>query len=99
MKRRTFLAGLVTTAAGLVLPHEPKRIYSFPSLTYLGRPKATLDGFEIVNNGRIVRAFGVVNRRGQYPKAITVDKLVVDLPPHPGGFYEELENLLLLGAA
>ena len=31
MKRRAFLAGLATTAAGLVLPYEPKRIYSFPS--------------------------------------------------------------------
>ncbi len=29
MKRRDFLTGLVTTAAGLVLPYEPKRIYSF----------------------------------------------------------------------
>ena len=31
MNRRTFLAGALTTAAGLILPYEPKRIYSFPS--------------------------------------------------------------------
>ena len=31
MKRRSFLAGMLTTAAGLLIPYEPKTIYSFPS--------------------------------------------------------------------
>jgi hypothetical protein len=31
MHRRHFLAGALTTAAGLVLPYEPQRVYSFPS--------------------------------------------------------------------
>lgn len=31
MKRRSFLAGMFTTAAGLLIPYEPKTIYSFPS--------------------------------------------------------------------
>ena len=40
MKRRDFLRGLaVTTAAGLILPYEPKRIYSFPSTEFLQRSK------------------------------------------------------------
>ena len=29
MNRRGFLAGLVATAGGLLLPHEPRRVYSF----------------------------------------------------------------------
>lgn len=31
MNRRAFLTGMISTASGLVLPYEPKRIYSFPS--------------------------------------------------------------------
>jgi len=32
MKRRSFLAGITSTIGGLVLPYEPKVIYSFPTL-------------------------------------------------------------------
>ncbi len=46
MKRRVFLSGLVMTAAGLVLPYEPKRMYSFPSRQYL-LPDITLKRVEI----------------------------------------------------
>lgn len=40
MNRRRFLTGLVTTAAGLLLPYEPKRVYSFGkrSVGYLYAP-------------------------------------------------------------
>lgn len=31
MKRRNFLAGAAAAAAGLVLPYEPRRVYSFPT--------------------------------------------------------------------
>lgn len=31
MKRRSFIQGMMTTAAGLLLPYEPKRVYSFAS--------------------------------------------------------------------
>ena len=31
MKRRSFLAAAAAAVTGLILPYEPKRIYSFPS--------------------------------------------------------------------
>lgn len=40
MRRRSFLAGLATAAAGLVLPYEPRRIYSFPT------PKLTVLSYD-----------------------------------------------------
>lgn len=30
MRRRHFLAGAAAAAAGLVIPYEPRRVYSFP---------------------------------------------------------------------
>ena len=44
MKRRNFLSGVAAAVGGLVLPSDPSRIYSFPSESFLNRPRIELAG-------------------------------------------------------
>lgn len=69
MNRRKFLAGALVTAAGLILPYEPKRIYSFPSREYL-TPELKLDrmhvwpreGFTVIQAEDVYRSGRVEQR-------------------------------------
>ena len=63
MKRRSFLAGMFTTAAGLLLPYEPKTIYSFPSEAYLNRVLVQVDSFKWYDHGRQLKFFARVKDR------------------------------------
>lgn len=59
MNRRSFLASLAASASALVLPYEPKRVYSFmPGRPFAGINAWLPDGLYVDERGQLQKAGG-----------------------------------------